>query len=86
MITGILASATNSSLFDDIILDLQAIADAPFERDSGFEGLRLPQVHAINCLKDVFIDARLGLSSEEHMADTLEIAVTSLESEVYDLI
>ena len=44
----------------------------------------LPQVHALNCLKDIFTDARFGSSTENHVADTLNIAASCLESQMYD--
>jgi len=83
MITGILAAHQSEDFFNDVVHDLQAIADAPVE-DLKSEGARLPQVHALNCLKDVFTDARFGFSTERHIADTIEIAVSCLESHVYE--
>ena len=44
----------------------------------------LPQVHALNCLKDIFTDARFGLSTETYVADTLGIAASCLESQMYN--
>lgn len=66
-----------------MILDLQAIADAPVDFSENARDMRLPQVHALNCLKDVFTDALLGQASEPHIADTLEISVGCLESTTY---
>lgn len=82
MITGILSAYPSNKFFDDVILDLQAIADAPVERLQTTRELHLPQVHALNCLKDVFTDARFGISTEPHIADSLEIATSCLESEL----
>lgn len=62
---------------------MQAIADAPVGFSENARGLRLPQVHALNCLKDVFTDALLGQASEPHIADTLEISAGCLESSMY---
>lgn len=56
------------------------MADAPIGPDLG----SLPQVHALNCLKDIFTDARFGLSTEVYVADTMEIAASCLESQMYD--
>lgn len=61
-------------------MELQAIAHAPIGANLG----SLPQVHALNCLKDIFTDARFGPSTEIYVADSLEIAVSSLESQMYD--
>ena len=82
MITGILAAHSSGKVFDGVILDLQAIADTPSHELPGNEDLRLPQVHALNCLKDIFSDTRFGSSTELHAADTLDIAASCLESEV----
>lgn len=68
-----------------MVLDLQAIADTPLRISEDFENIRLPQVHALNCLKDVFTDALLGPASEPHVAITLEIAAGCLESNLYGI-
>ncbi|KAL9581913.1 MAG: hypothetical protein Q9212_003607 [Teloschistes hypoglaucus] len=59
--------------------DLQAIANAN-DIDSNEGTLQLPQVHAFNCLKDVFTDGRFGSFVEQHMSSSLEIAARALES------
>ena len=56
------------------------MANAPIGADLG----SLPQVHALNCLKDIFTDARFGISTEVYVADTLETAASCLESQMYD--
>ena len=83
IITGILSAFPSGDFFDDVVLDLQAIADAAMINSEDFENLRLPQVHALNCLKDIFTDAILGPASESHVAIALEIAAGCLESELY---
>ena len=80
MITGLLAAYTTESFFDDVVLDLQSIADAPLCNHGNAESAQLPQVHALNCLKDIFTDARFATRIEGHMADTLDIAASCLES------
>lgn len=83
MITGILGAYPTGEFFDEVVLDLQAIADGPIAYEEGAEEIELPQVHALNCLKDIFTDARFGVSAEKHMADTLVIAASCLESTMY---
>ena len=56
------------------------MANAPVGADLS----SLPQVHALNCLKDIFTDARFGPRTETHIADTLNIAASCLESPMYD--
>ena len=82
MITGILAAFPTGDFFDGVILDLQAIADAPIENAIGIGETRIPQVHALNCLKDVFTTTYSGLATEPHINITLEIAVGCLESDM----
>ena len=83
IIIGLLAAYTTDSWFDDVVVDMQAIADAPPSNDRGAEDTRLPQVHALNCLKDIFTDARFAIRTERHMADTLNIAASCLENHEY---
>ena len=83
--TGILSAYHGGDSFNNIVLDLQAIADAPVEHVARNDGMQLPQVHAINCLKDIFTDTRFGLSSEPHMAGALHLAAMRLDCEVYGL-
>lgn len=83
---GILSAFPESDFFDNVIFDLQAIADAPIEPGKDLENPRLPQVHALNCLKDIFVDTRLGPGTEPHISDTLEIATSCLESTLYDFL
>ena len=82
IITGILAAYPGDKFFDDVVVHLQAMANAPIGADPS----SLPQVHALNCLKDIFTDARFGLSTEIYVADTLEITASCLESQEYDYI
>ena len=80
IIVGVLAAYPGDKFFDDVIVNLQAMANAPVGVDLG----TLPQVHALNCLKDIFTDARFGPSTESHIADSLNIAASCLESQMYD--
>ena len=81
MITGVLAAYAGHVIFNDVVLDLQAIAAGPILYVEP-EHVRLPQVHALNCLKDIFTDARFGPRTEVHVANTIDIAASCLESPV----
>ena len=81
MIVGILATANENERFEDIFLDLQRLASAPIEPQS-CEETRLPQVHALNCLKDAFTDNRIASLSEAYAAESLGIAARCLDSEL----
>ena len=82
MITGVLAAHAGDRFFDNAVLDLQAIADMPLQDVKDVEEARLPQVHALNCLKDIFADTKFGPSTEPYVADSLDIAACCLDSTV----
>lgn len=86
MIAGILSATPKGAFFDTVIQDLQAIANVETDIDSKDEHLDLPQVHAFNCLKDIFTDARFNTSVEQHMSASLELAVHALESDRYEVL
>ena len=81
MVTSILIAFVGATSFGDKILDLQEIASTPIDVTQSSEITRLPQVHALNCLKDVFSNSGLGPSTEVFLADTLKIAVDCLDSQ-----
>lgn len=83
MITGVLAAHAGGDFFNNAVLDLQAIADTPVQEANDVGEVRLPQVHALNCLKDIFADTRLGPSTEPYVADSLDIAACCLDSAAY---
>ncbi|KAL8734098.1 MAG: hypothetical protein Q9181_003306 [Wetmoreana brouardii] len=80
MITGILSAKLGDEFFSTVVRDLQAIAGAEIKGDTNDEHIQLPQVHAFNCLKDIFTDGRFGGSVQHHMSTSLELAVDALES------
>lgn len=82
MITGILTAHIGDTFFDNVVLDLQAIADMPMEETPNVEELHLPQVHALNSLKDLFSNTSFGPSTEPHIAYSLEIAASCLDSKL----
>lgn len=82
MITGILTAHVGDMFFDKAVLDLQEIARMPIPDTSEDEEPRLPQVHALNALKDIFADTRFGPSTELHVADGLNIAASCLDSKM----
>jgi hypothetical protein len=81
LIAGILATNSASPSFDEVILTLEAIAKRP-ARIAETDGSNLPQVHAHNCLREVFHSSLLRKKAEGYLAMTLHLAVRSLKSEV----
>ncbi|KAL0767562.1 hypothetical protein CaCOL14_009800 [Colletotrichum acutatum] len=86
MITGIVSANAPQPSFDVVIEELVAIARKPaFNSES--DGSKLPQVHALNCLKDMFKSSfitQLGKSAP-HIPQCLDLAAGSLKSEVWGI-
>ncbi|KAI1735552.1 putative death-receptor fusion protein-domain-containing protein [Xylaria scruposa] len=82
IIVGILASKTESPSFNEVIVKLQEIGRQPaFVSET--DGSNLAQVHALNCLKDIFKTSFLSLRAEPYLTDCLQLAALSLQSEVW---
>ncbi|KAK1995222.1 hypothetical protein LX36DRAFT_640230 [Colletotrichum falcatum] len=86
MITGIVSANAPQPSFDKVIEELVTIAQKPaYNHES--DGSKLPQVHALNCLKDMFKSSfitQLGKSAP-HIPRCLELAASSLKSEVWGI-
>jgi hypothetical protein len=59
--------------------ELMAIATGPVE-SSAVDEINVPQVHALNSLKDIFKSTNLGKRSEGYIAESFGLAVESLRS------
>lgn len=83
MITGILSADAESPSFDRVIADLTDVAQRE-ARVTKTDGSNLPQVHALNCLKDIFKSAHLAQMGkvERHIPQCLELAAGCLKAEV----
>ncbi|KUI56306.1 tRNA (cytidine(32)-2'-O)-methyltransferase non-catalytic subunit TRM732 [Cytospora mali] len=82
LITGLLASNADSPSFREVMRTLQEIAQKP-ARVSETDGSNLPQVHAFNCLKEVFKSSLLSKKSELYLPECLQLATNSLKAEVW---
>ncbi|RYC66047.1 hypothetical protein CHU98_g141 [Xylaria longipes] len=81
IIVGILASKTDNPSFNEVIVKLQEIGRQPaFVSET--DGSNLAQVHALNCLKDIFKTSFLSHRAEPYLTDCLQLAASSLQSEV----
>lgn len=82
--TGIIAAEQQQggSFFNRAMKDL--ITEASREaRSSNIEESRLPQVHALNCIKDIFTTSKLSAASEAFIGEGLDLAARTLNSTVY---
>ncbi|KAK0766713.1 hypothetical protein N5P37_000440 [Trichoderma harzianum] len=85
MMTGILSANAANPSFEDAMARLIEIASIE-ARVVETDGSNLPQVHAYNCLKDIFKNSLLtsmGNKSEKYLPQCLELAASGLRSEVW---
>jgi len=72
-------AADPSTFFSRAMGDL--ILEASVEAKSTNIGeSRLPQVHALNCIKEFFTTSRLNVASEPYIGQGLELAARTLNS------
>ncbi|EUC41218.1 hypothetical protein COCMIDRAFT_9044 [Bipolaris oryzae ATCC 44560] len=75
---------TNGDLFPRAMKDLTAetLVEA---RSANIEESRLPQVHALNCIKEIFTTSKLSVVSEAYIGQGLELAAKTLSSPIWPL-
>lgn len=81
LMSGIIAADPSSGgkFLQRAMSDL--IAEATVEaRNENIEESRLPQVHALNCIKEIFTTSRLSVASEGYIGQGLELAAKTLNS------
>ncbi|KAF2191501.1 HEAT repeat protein-like protein [Zopfia rhizophila CBS 207.26] len=71
-------------LFPRAICDLFAEVSIDAE-NSNIEESRLPQVHALNCIKEIFTTSRLSTVSEAYIGDGLDLAARTLNSKIWPI-
>jgi hypothetical protein len=81
-VIGVLAANSDSPSFKEVFEDLADIAKRP-ARVVETDGSKLPQVHALNCLRGIFRSSLLSKKAESYLPPTLELAAESLKSEVW---
>ncbi|KAK0823527.1 hypothetical protein LTR73_008430 [Friedmanniomyces endolithicus] len=82
LLCGILIADTDGQLLKQTFADLESIARDEIAPDAVQEG-SLPQVHAMNCLKDVLKNSRLGENSEQYVPVALRLAADALQSRAW---
>ncbi|OAA74099.1 HEAT repeat protein [Cordyceps fumosorosea ARSEF 2679] len=85
LITGILSANAVNPSFDSVMETLIKIAGTEAQVTE-IDDTQLPQVHAYNCLKDIFkssVLTALGNKSEAYLPRCLELAAGGLRSEVW---
>ncbi|KAL2201234.1 putative death-receptor fusion protein-domain-containing protein [Corynascus similis CBS 632.67] len=82
LIAAVLTANAKSPSFDEVYGTLEKIGRKPV-RMSQTDGSNLPQVHALNSLREIFRSSLLSRKAEGYLARTLHLAATSLKSEVW---
>ena len=72
------AQATVPS-FDRVMAELMTLAGQP-PGSTDTDDMNVFQVHALNCIKEIFKSTTLGKRSERYIAQGLELAVESMKS------
>ncbi|KAJ5223998.1 hypothetical protein N7468_008540 [Penicillium chermesinum] len=85
LVTGILASSPNSPFFKLAMEGLFEISRLSVDYDKEEQYLELPQVHAINCLKDVFTNTKIGPFTEPFIMSALTLSAERLGSPIWAL-
>ncbi|KAH7359589.1 HEAT repeat protein-like protein [Pyrenochaeta sp. MPI-SDFR-AT-0127] len=86
LMSGIMAAEPpqGPNLFSRAMKDL--ITEASVEaKNENIEESRLPQVHALNCIKEIFTTSRLSVASEAYIGQGLELAAKTLNSNIWPI-
>ncbi|KAM0098262.1 hypothetical protein ACP6JE_007210 [Aspergillus fumigatus] len=83
--TGILLSKPGGPLFRQVMDELHEISHLPAEQDLVKQKVELPQVHAMNCLKDIFTNTKLGPFTESYIMPALTLSAEQLGSPIWAL-
>jgi hypothetical protein len=80
LIAGILLSNPGGPLFQQVVRELQDVAQLPAQLDVRSQTVELPQVHAMNCLREVYNNARLGPHTESFIMPALNLSAERMGS------
>ncbi|KAJ5179926.1 Armadillo-like helical [Penicillium capsulatum] len=85
MVTGILYSIAGTPFFGQALEELHEISRLSVEYDKDKQYLELPQVHAMNCLKDIFTNTKLSHFTEPFIMPALNLSAERLASPIWAL-
>ncbi|KAF7617583.1 cell cycle-associated protein [Aspergillus flavus] len=83
--TGILSSNPGGQLFQEVIKELLEISHLPVQQDDDNQEMELPQVHALNCLKEIFTNTKVAAHTEPFIMPALNLSAEQLGSPVWNL-
>ncbi|GMG25342.1 unnamed protein product [Aspergillus oryzae] len=76
--TGILSSNPGGQLFQEVIKELLEISHLPVQQDDDNQEMELPQVHALNCLKEIFTNTKVAAHTEPFIMPALNLSAEQL--------
>ena len=82
LVAAVLSANAESPSLAEVFQTLGEIGSKPV-RQSETDGSNLPQVHALNSLREIFRSSLLSKRAESYLAGTLQLAANSLKSEVW---
>ncbi|KAJ5123735.1 hypothetical protein N7448_009832 [Penicillium atrosanguineum] len=85
LVTGILVASPGSAFFKQALDELHEISRLPVEYDKNQQYRELPQVHAMNCLKEIFTNTKLGPFTESFIMPALKLSAERLGSPIWAL-
>lgn len=80
LITGILSGNPGGPLFHRVMEELHSISYLDAQQDEHNQVTELPQVHAMNCLKDIFTNAKLGPHAQPFIMPALTLSAGRIGS------
>lgn len=80
LVTGILTSNPGGPLFKQVMNDLHEISRLPAKHDASSQEMKLPQVHSMNCLKDIFTNTKLGPHTVPFITPALTLSAERMGS------
>ncbi|KAK6538811.1 hypothetical protein TWF694_010376 [Orbilia ellipsospora] len=84
LISEIQSKKKQTLLLDHAFKSLQAIVSTQFlSEDPGNDHLELPQVHALNCMRFLFMDSQLAMAIDPYVASSLGMAFSCFKSEIW---
>jgi hypothetical protein len=81
-----LVSTTNDADFQEVISRLKDIAQKEPEQEHlvGNDQF-LPQVHALNCIKDILVNSKFRTITESHVSSLVELAAERMSSPIWPI-
>ncbi|KAH8653169.1 putative death-receptor fusion protein-domain-containing protein [Tricladium varicosporioides] len=87
LVTGIMAVEAASPSYEDIIKHIKSIASRPVSvtATNAIFLEQLPEVHALNTLKEIFKSSHIRRKADSHVTDCFQIAASCLGSKVWPI-